>query len=75
MSRSTGPFTNPDERIWHSVKTATTYSGYSARTILDALRDGSLKGAQRTEGGTWRIHVDDLDAWLRGERPAPAKTA
>lgn len=39
-------------------------------TIIAALNDGSLVGQQRREGGTWRIHVDDLDAWVRGEPPA-----
>ncbi len=64
MTTSTVQLTNLDERIWHSVQTAIPYAGYSERTILTALRDGSLKGSQRVPGGHWRIHRDDLDAWL-----------
>ena len=56
-----------NERVWHTVQSAIEYSGYSERTILDALRDGTLKGTQRVKNGRWRIERADLDAWLRGE--------
>jgi excisionase family DNA binding protein len=62
----TTPITNPDERIWHTTNTAAAYADLHRQTIADALRSGELVGAQRTDGGHWRIHVDDLDAWLRG---------
>lgn len=60
---------NPNERIWHDTNSAAAYAGHHRQTIADALRDGSLKGAQRVPNGRWRIHRDDLDAWLRGEKP------
>lgn len=55
-----------NQRIWHTVQSAADYSEYSERTISDALREGSLRGSQRIKNGRWRIHRDDLDAWLRG---------
>lgn len=56
-----------DRRIWHTVQSACEYTGYGERTILDSLRDGTLKGSQRTARGRWRIHVESLDAWMAGE--------
>jgi excisionase family DNA binding protein len=57
-----------DRRIWHTVQSAVEYTGYGERTILDALRDGTLKGSQRKQRGHWRMHVDALDAWMEGDR-------
>lgn len=54
-------------RIWFDARQAGLYAGMHPRTISDALRDGSLKGSQRVDGGKWKVHRDDLDAWLRGE--------
>lgn len=54
-------------RVWFTPQQAGEYTGWSAKTIHRALRDGSLKGTQHTTGGRWRIHIEDLDAWQRGE--------
>ncbi|EFQ84688.1 DNA binding domain, excisionase family [Aeromicrobium marinum DSM 15272] len=54
-------------RTWFSTAQAAQHSGWSSKTVLRALRDGTLAGSQRMAGGRWRIHRDDLDAWLRGE--------
>jgi excisionase family DNA binding protein len=59
--------TDLDRRIWHTVQTAAIYTGYSERTVLDALRDGTLVGAQRKDRGHWRIHITALDAWMEGK--------
>lgn len=47
------------------------------RSIRNALHEfdrtrgkSGLRGSQRAANCTWRIHVDDLDAWVRGEKPA-----
>lgn len=53
-------------RIWHSTATAAEYAGCHVDTLLAALRAGELRGSQRKVNGRWRIHRDDLDAWLRG---------
>lgn len=58
--------TDLDSPIWHTVKTAKAHTGVGTRAILDALRAGELKGSQRVANGKWRIHRDDLDAWMRG---------
>ena len=60
-----------NDRIWHDTKSAGVYAGVSTDTILDALQSGECRGYQRVSpGGKWRIHRDDLDAWMRGERAA-----
>lgn len=56
------------ETPWLTAAQAVAYSHKSLNTINKALRDGSLKGSQTKRFGTWSIHRDDLDAWLRGER-------
>ena len=53
---------------WMTVREAATYTRRSQRTILTALGDDSLRGHRPGERGRWRVHVDDLDAWVRGER-------
>lgn len=53
-------------RIWHTTATAAEYTGYAQTTVLRALESGELTGHQRTPGARWRIHVDSLDAWMRG---------
>lgn len=57
-----------DERVWLDVHQAADRAGYHWRTISDALREGTLHGAQRKTGGRWRIHRDCLDAWLSGTK-------
>lgn len=57
-----------------TVKEAAAYARCCDRLIYRALRRRELKGSQgvgpvQTPRGTWRIHRDDLDAWLRGENP------
>jgi excisionase family DNA binding protein len=55
---------------WLTVATAADYSGYGIDTIWEALRAGALRGYRRHERGRWRIAVEDVDAWIRGEDPA-----
>lgn len=51
---------------------AAEYARAGTTTILRALASGELQGEQpRTKsgrGGKWRIHIDALDAWIRGEQ-------
>lgn len=53
---------------WLTVAQARVYTGRGRRTILNALADESLVGHRTGERARWHIHVDDLDAWMRGER-------
>lgn len=55
-------------RIWHTTAQAAVYAECHPQTILSALQAGELKGSQRKAQGRWRIHRDDLDKWLRGEK-------
>lgn len=55
------------ERIWFNTAQAAEYTGYHATTVRGALEAGELVGSQRKKNGRWRIHRDQLDAWLRGE--------
>lgn len=60
------------DRIWFTTQQAADYAGCDVQTIGRACRAGSLRAGQPFggAGGRWRIHRDDLDAWLRGERAA-----
>lgn len=60
--------TTTEGRVWFSTEQAAEYAGRHRKTILNALVAQELRGSQRAAGCTWRIHRDDLDAWLRGER-------
>jgi excisionase family DNA binding protein len=53
---------------WLTVNEAADRARRGRRVILDALADESLRGYRPGEHGHWRIHIDDLDAWVRGER-------
>lgn len=61
--------------MWHTVTTARDYTGRGLSRIREALRDGTLTGHQTKPGGTWRIERPALDAWMRGEIPAPQAPA
>lgn len=55
------------ERVWFSTTQAAEYTGRHPKTLHKALAAGELNGNQRHAGCSWRIHRDDLDAWMRGE--------
>lgn len=59
-----------DESPWMSVAQVRVYAGTGETTTYHALQTGELRGVQRTSPrGTWRIHRDDVDAWMRGLHP------
>ena len=58
---------------WLTTREACAYSGFGLSKVLTALHDGDLVGRQSGPGGRWRIHVDAVDAWLDGSRPAPRR--
>jgi excisionase family DNA binding protein len=59
-------------RTWLSTAEAAARAGRHSRTIADACRTGELVAVQRGAQGSWRIHEDSLDAWLRGDaEPLP----
>lgn len=60
---------------WMTVPEVAAYARSSRTEVLEALTDESLRGSQVKPGGKWRVHRDDVDAWLRGlpavSSPAP----
>lgn len=56
------------ESPWLTVAEAAGRARCHRDTVLNALRSEKLRGYQAVAPkGTWRIHEDDLDAWVRGE--------
>jgi excisionase family DNA binding protein len=53
--------------VWLTTKDAATYAKRSTAFITRALRSGELRGNQPGRKGTWLVHREDLDAWIRGE--------
>lgn len=64
-----------DNSPWLTTPEAGFYARRHPKTVLRALRTGELRGHQAKANGTWRIHRDDVDAWLRGEKPSRRKVA
>ncbi len=56
------------KKVWFSPPEVQALTGVSRTEIYLALQCGDLKGHQRNKGGSWRIHQDAIDAWMRGER-------
>lgn len=52
------------ERVWLSLREATTWTGLSERTLKQAIYDGELKTSQTGRHGTHRIHRDWLDEYM-----------
>ena len=57
---------------WLFVSEVAAYTRMDPRTVRIAIRDGRLRATQLVEHGRYRVHVDDLQAWLHGRRP-PAR--
>lgn len=53
---------------WLTLPQAAERAKAGVRTLSRALADETLRGHQAVKGGKWRIHVEDLDAWVRGEK-------
>ena len=59
---------------WMTVPEVAAYARMGRTEILTALNDESLRGHQTKPGGKWRVHVEDVDAYLRGEVAEPIRT-
>lgn len=57
---------------WYTPRASQRYSRRSNNDIYGALSSGALRGVQVNQRGDWRIHVDDLDAWIRSGCPVTA---
>lgn len=52
-------------RVWLTVDEARQRTGVSKTELYEALQVGDLVGTQRGKHAKWRVHVDDLDRWMR----------
>ncbi|WP_408641765.1 helix-turn-helix domain-containing protein [Saccharopolyspora oryzae] len=59
----------PIHSPWMTVSQVAAYASRSTKTVLRALQARQLAGSQPVRRGHWRIHRDDVDAWIRGDRP------
>lgn len=62
---------------WMTVQQVATYADHHPDYIYDALHEfeatrgrSGLRGFQRGTKTKWRIDKADVDAWVRGEKPA-----
>jgi excisionase family DNA binding protein len=56
-----------------TVPEAANYARCGTKRIYDACRTGELTATQRTvPHGTWRIHLEDLNDYLRGNATRPS---
>lgn len=58
--------TSTNRRLWLSVAQVAEHAGRHPVTVRTALSSGALHGYQRKAGASWRVHVDCVEAWLRG---------
>jgi len=60
-------------REWLTVAEAEAMTGIGRKELYEALQAGELPGNQRVRNGKWRVHVDDVRNWMRGQAtPASA---
>lgn len=57
-----GPPTKPTKR-WLSTREVSELSGRHQETVLLALRRGLLAGVQPGKNASWRVRVEDYEAW------------
>lgn len=58
----------PFETPWMTVPDVCRYAHANKNIVYRALQVGELRGHQHVAPrGTWRVHRDDVDLWLRGE--------
>lgn len=61
---------------WMSLAETADYLRLHRKTVERLLRDKVLVGYQPNgTGACWRVHRDDADAYVRGERPRKRRRA
>ena len=58
---------NPIARLWLTTDEVQQRTGLSRNIVYAALQTGALEGHQRTKHKKWLVHVDAVEAWIRGE--------
>lgn len=64
-----------NQLIWLTTYQAAERASRNDQTVRRACESGELHGNQPRPRGTWRIHVDCLDAWVLGIACPHAKPA
>ena len=54
-------------KTWFTVAEAAEYAGVSPTTLGRVIRAHEIRASRPGSRGMYRIHRDDLEAWLRGE--------
>lgn len=54
---------------WLTLREAADISRRHYQTVWQAAAKGDLRSTQQCAGGRRVVHKDDLEAWMRGERP------
>jgi excisionase family DNA binding protein len=76
------PPSAPPATPWMTVSEVATYVGIHRETLYCALHEfestrgrKGLRGYQQNASCKWRIQRDDVNAWIRGEKPGRTRTA
>lgn len=56
-----------------TLSEAAAYAHVHRKTMLKALQRGECVGYQRGVNCPWRIYQEDLDRYIRGEKPTKAR--
>jgi excisionase family DNA binding protein len=54
---------------WLTTEQIARLSQRHQQTVLRAMRSGQLRATQYGKNCSWRAHIDDVEAWMRGEAP------
>ena len=59
------------ETPWLTAKEAAVYARKGRKYFLELARKKRVKGYQQCANGEWLFHRDDLDAYIKGQKPKP----
>ncbi len=63
----------PDSRDWwYRIDEVAQQTGYSPYHLRRLMRKGTLRARKTPGGRSWFVQARDLEAFMRGERPAAA---
>ncbi|TSD47998.1 helix-turn-helix domain-containing protein [Rhodococcus sp. KBS0724] len=63
------PTRTPKAKQWMSTSEVAEYMGCSVLTVLRLLRTKQMIGYQSGPKASWRINRDDVELYIRGEKP------
>lgn len=57
------------ELEWLTPEQVADISQHHVQTVYEDLRAGRLRGTQPKRRGHWRVHRDNVTAWMNGQLP------